>query len=156
MANGHPVAAVITRPEIARAFAAHTHYFNTFGGNPVSCAAGLAVLEVLEREGLQANALEVGGYVTRGLRALAERYTLIGDVRGSGFFIGVELVKDRVMLEPASVETKRVVNGLRERGVLISTDGHRGNVLKLRPPMVFSRANADLLLERLDEVLAAI
>jgi 4-aminobutyrate aminotransferase-like enzyme/Ser/Thr protein kinase RdoA (MazF antagonist) len=156
MANGHPVAAVVTRPEIAQAFAAQTHYFNTFGGNPVSCAAGLAVLDVLESERLQANARETGAWLMRGLEALAERHALIGDVRGSGFFIGVELVRDRTTLEPAAAATKLVVNGLRDRGVLVSTDGHRGNVLKLRPPMVFSKANADLLLERLDEVLAAL
>ena len=156
MANGHPVAAVVTRREIAQVFAAHTHYFNTFGGSPVSCAAGLAVLDVLESEGLQANALETGGYLLRGLEALAQRHALIGDVRGSGFFIGVELVRDRATLEPAAAETKRVVNGLRDRGVLVSTDGHRGNVLKLRPPMVFSKSNVDLLLERLNEVLGAL
>jgi 4-aminobutyrate aminotransferase-like enzyme len=156
MANGHPVAAVITRREIAEAFASAAHYFNTFGGNPVSCAAGLAVLDVLERDGLQANARAVGIYLKRRIEELARKHELIGDVRGSGFFLGVELVQDRATLAPAVVQTKRVVNAMCERGVLISTDGHRGNVLKLRPPMVFSRANADQLVQCLDAVLAGL
>jgi len=156
MANGHPVAAVVTRREIAEAFASGAHYFNTFGGNPVSCAAGLAVLEVLERENLRANARDVGVYLKTGIEALARKHALIGDVRGSGFFLGVELVQDRATLAHAIAQTKRVVNAMREAGVLISTDGHRGNVLKLRPPMVFSRTNADQLLQCLDAALAAL
>jgi 4-aminobutyrate aminotransferase-like enzyme len=156
MGNGHPLAAVVARREIVEAFAARAHYFNTFGGNPVSCAAGLAVLDVLEGEGLQANAQAVGEYLRDGLRGLADSHPLIGDVRGSGLFIGVELVRDRATLEPAADETRRVVNGMRERGVLISTDGPRGNVLKLRPPLVFGRAHADRVVATLDEVLASI
>ncbi len=156
MANGHPVAAVVTRREIAEAFASSAHYFNTFGGNPVSCAAGLAVLDVLEREGLQANARDVGAHLKAGIEGLARKHALIGDVRGSGFFLGVELVQDRATLAPAVAQTKRVVNAMREGGVLISTDGHRGNVLKLRPPMVFSAANADQLLHCLDAAFAAL
>jgi 4-aminobutyrate aminotransferase-like enzyme/Ser/Thr protein kinase RdoA (MazF antagonist) len=156
MGNGHPLAAVITRREIVQAFAAQAHYFNTFGGNPVSCAAGLAVLEVLERERLQANALDVGTHLLQGLRTLARRHALIGDVRGSGLFIGVELVRDAATREPAAQETRRVLNGLRDRGVLAGTDGHRGNVLKLRPPLVFAREHADLTVQALDDVLASL
>jgi 4-aminobutyrate aminotransferase-like enzyme/Ser/Thr protein kinase RdoA (MazF antagonist) len=151
--NGHPLAAVITTPEIAASFANGMEYFNTFGGNPVSCAIGLAVLDVIEREKLQANALDVGNYLMARLRELMPRHVLIGDVRGLGLYIGVELVLDRETLEPAGEHASYIANRARDYGVLISTDGPFHNVLKIKPPIVFSRADADHLVETLDLVL---
>ncbi len=154
MGNGHPLAGVFVQPELVAEFGRKLRYFNTFGGNPVSCAAGLAVLDVIEGEGLAENAASVGAYLLEGLRELAGRHEAIGDVRGAGLFLGVELVADRATRAPATARAGRVVNGLRERRVLISATGPQANILKLRPPLVFSRANADLFLERLDMVLA--
>jgi 4-aminobutyrate aminotransferase-like enzyme/Ser/Thr protein kinase RdoA (MazF antagonist) len=151
--NGHPLGAVITTPEIAASFANGMEYFNTFGGNPVSCAAGLAVLDVLRDEELQQNALEVGEYLKQGLRELQNRHSLIGDVRGLGLFIGVEFVRRRDTLEPADSEAAQVVERMKERGVLLSTDGPFHNVIKIKPPLVFSRADADFLVSSLDSVL---
>ncbi|WP_424629869.1 aspartate aminotransferase family protein [Bradyrhizobium sp. SYSU BS000235] len=156
MGNGHPMSAMVAQPHILDVFGKSTRYFNTFGGNPVSCAAGLAVLEVIEQEGLIANAKDVGSYMRDGLRALAQRHELIGDVRGAGLFVGVELVSDRATRKPATAETSRLVNGLREKRVLISACGPGANVLKIRPPLVFSRANADIFLNAMDEVLTDI
>jgi 4-aminobutyrate aminotransferase-like enzyme len=156
MGNGHPLAGVVARADILNAFRERVMYFNTFGGNPVSCAVGMAVLDVLEQEQLQENARIVGAYVIDGLKKLQEKYDLIGDVRGYGLFFGAELVLDRTSKEPATAETKRIVNGMRDRGVLISRIGASDNVLKMRPPMPFSRANADQLLAALDECLAAV
>jgi 4-aminobutyrate aminotransferase-like enzyme len=155
MGNGHPLAGVVTRSDIVEQFAAKGRYFNTFGGNPVSCAAGLAVLDVLEQEDLQRNALEVGRYIVDGLRSLAERHEVIGNVRGSGFFLGLELVVDRERKKPATSLTKNVVNGLRNRGLLTSSIGPDANILKLRCPMVFSRENADHALDIIDTTLAS-
>jgi len=154
MGNGHPLAAVVTTPEIAASFDNGMEYFNTFGGNPVSCAIGLAVLDVLADEGLQAHALAIGAHLMDQLRALMTRHTVIGDVRGRGLFVGIELVLDRTALTPASAQASYVANRMRERGVLVSTDGPFHNVLKIKPPMVFTRANADLLVATLDDVLA--
>jgi 4-aminobutyrate aminotransferase-like enzyme len=154
MGNGHPIAATIVRSELIDQFSSHSHYFNTFGGNPVSCAAGLAVLDVLEDEGLQENALETGNYISAGLLDLAARHSCIGDVRGSGFFKAVELVTDRDSKAPATTLAGQVVNGLRDRGVLTGSIGPHDNILKLRPAMVFSRDNADLFLQQLDECLS--
>jgi 4-aminobutyrate aminotransferase-like enzyme/Ser/Thr protein kinase RdoA (MazF antagonist) len=151
--NGFPLAAVITTPEIAASFDNGMEFFSTFGGNPVACAAGLAVLEVLDEEGLQERALRVGRHLAARLRALQERHPVIGDVRGSGLFLGVELVRHRATLEPATREADHVVNRLRELGVLTGTDGPHHNVLKLRPPLVFSESDADLFVEIFDEVL---
>lgn len=156
MGNGHPLSATITRREIVEAFADQAHYFNTFGGNPVSCAAGLAVLDVLEEEGLQKNALEVGAYIRDGLTKLAKQNDLIGDIRGSGFFIGVELVSDRATKTPAAKEARWIVNDLRDRGVLTSSTGPQDNVLKFRPPMVLTRDEADFMLAQLAESMAAV
>jgi len=153
MGNGHPMAATVTRAKLVDQFSERAHYFNTFGGNPVSCAAGMAVLEVIDREQLQQNALEVGQHLTDGLNELASRHPVIGDVRGSGFFKSVELVTDRESREPATALTARVVNGLRERQVLAGSTGKDDNILKLRPPMVFSKENADHFLNVLDGVL---
>lgn len=151
--NGFPLAAVVTTPAIAAAFANGMEFFSTFGGNPVACAAGLAVLDVLEEEALQANALTVGNHLIVSLRDLMSRFSLIGDVRGSGFFLGVELVRDRETLEPATEETAYVVNRLRQRGILAGSDGPYDNVLKLRPPLIFSKADADLFVATLASVL---
>ena len=129
-------------------------FFSTFGGNPVACAAGLAVLDVLEQEELQEHALRVGHHLLAGLRDLQARHALVGDVRGSGLFLGVELVRDRETLEPATEEASYVVNRLRERGILTGTDGPHHNVIKLRPPLVFSEGDADLFVATLGEVLA--
>jgi 4-aminobutyrate aminotransferase-like enzyme len=154
MGNGQPIAGVVTRPELVADFGRRARYFNTFGGNPVSCAAGLAVLEVIEREGLKENARSVGGYLREGLQQLANRHEVIGDVRGAGFFIGVELVRDRATKEPDAETTAALVNGLREKRILISAAGPAANVLKVRPPLVFSKANADMFLSAVDEVLS--
>ena len=154
MGNGHPLAGLVIRPELLERFGGQVRYFNTFGGNPVSCAVGQAVLEVIEDERLQDNARDVGAYLRDGLRQLAQRHQAIGDVRGAGLFIGVELVRDRATREPDGALTSRLVNGLRERRVLISASGPHANVLKIRPPLVFGRQHAELFLEALDAVLA--
>ena len=153
MGNGHPLAAVVTRRDLVDEFSRHGRYFNTFGGNPVSCAAGLAVLDVIAEEQLQRNALEVGQHLADGLWDLAGRHECIGDVRGTGLFLAVELVDDRDARTPAAALTARVVNGLRERGVLTGSIGPDDNILKLRSPLVLSRADAELFLETLDAVL---
>ncbi|HEV3197901.1 MAG TPA: aminotransferase class III-fold pyridoxal phosphate-dependent enzyme [Bryobacteraceae bacterium] len=154
--NGHPLGAVVTTPEIAASFANGMEYFNTFGGNPVSCAVGLAVLDAIREEGLQENARDAGEYLLNGLRQLAGRHRAIGDVRGQGLFLGFELVRDRETREPAADEASEIVNGMKERGVLLSTDGPLHNVIKIKPPMVFSRADADLVVERLDGVMSGV
>ncbi len=150
--NGHPIGAVITTRAIAGSFANGMEFFSTFGGNNVSCAIGLKVLEVVQEEKLQAHALEVGERLLTGLHSLQQRYEIISDVRGSGLFIGVELVQSG---EPAGVETARVVNQMREHGILLGTDGPHHNVLKIRPPMPFSEENAEELIAALDLCLAS-
>ena len=152
--NAFPLAAVVTTREIADSFANGMEFFSTFGGNPVACAAGLAVLDVLRDERLQENALAVGSHLKTKLRELQERHELIGDVRGSGLFLGVDLVSDRETREAATKQAGYVVNRLRELGVLAGTDGPHHNVLKLRPPLIFSRADADLFVRMLNEVLS--
>ena len=154
MGNGHPVAGVVTTPEIMAAFRKSFRYFNTFGGNPVSCAAAMAVLDVVQDEGLQENARVVGAYARDGLAKLAEKYDWIGDVRGYGLFFGAEMVTDRASKAPAPAYTTRVANEMRRRGVLMNKLGIHCNTLKIRPPMPFSRANADFMLETLDGALA--
>jgi 4-aminobutyrate aminotransferase-like enzyme/Ser/Thr protein kinase RdoA (MazF antagonist) len=151
--NAFPLAAVITTPEIAASFANGMEFFSTFGGNPVACAAGLAVLDVLRDEKLPENAIRVGSHLLKRLRSLQERHALIGDVRGSGLFLGVDLVLDQESRAPAMQQADYVVNRLRERGILAGTDGPGHNVIKLRPPLIFSEADADLLVETLDAVL---
>jgi len=153
MGNGHPIAATIARSDLVDEFSIHSQYFNTFGGNPVSCAAGLAVLDVIEQEDLQKNALTVGQYLTDGLTNLAEKHAAIGDIRGSGFFKAVELVSDRESRTPAKDLAANVVNALRSRGVLSGAIGPHDNILKLRPPMVFGQEHADFFLNVLDDVL---
>jgi 4-aminobutyrate aminotransferase-like enzyme len=147
--DGHPLAAVVTTPDIASAFSRKFHYFNTFGGNPVSAAAGLAVLDVVERESILQNVHEVGAYLGEGLRDLAARSPLIGDVRGKGLFYGLEFVHDCNSLEPAAEEAGRIRDQLCVNGVLVGTSGPLDNVIKIRPPLVFSREHADLLLQQL-------
>ena len=153
MGNGHPLSAVVTRREVVDEFSKHGRYFNTFGGNPVSCAAGLAVLDVIEDEGLQQNALDVGTHLVDGLWKLAEVHECIGDVRGTGLFLAVELVSNRNERTPATDLTAKVVNGLRHRGVLTGSIGPDDNILKLRSPLVLSKDDADYFLEAFDSVL---
>jgi 4-aminobutyrate aminotransferase-like enzyme len=155
MGNGFPVAALVARPGLLDAVPGEVELFSTFGGNPVACAAALAVLAVIEDEGLVASAAETGSYLRQGLMTLARRHTLIGDVRGEGLLLGVELVDDRQTRAPAAGHAHRVTEAMRERGILLSTTGPAGNVLKIRPPLVFRAEHADLLLETLDDVLAA-
>ena len=154
MGNGHPLAGLIARADLVNEFRQDIPYFNTFGGNPVQCAVGLAVLDVIEQEMLQENSRLVGEYTRAGLRKLAEKYEQIGDVRGHGLFIGAELVKDRKTKEGAAEEAKRIINDMKDRGVLISKIGDYDNVLKMRPPLPFSHENADQLLSTLEDVLA--
>jgi 4-aminobutyrate aminotransferase-like enzyme/Ser/Thr protein kinase RdoA (MazF antagonist) len=151
--NGFPLAAVVTTPEVAASFDNGMEFFSTFGGNPVACAAGLAVLDVLQDEGLPANARRVGARLLAGLRGLQEDHPLIGDVRGLGLFQGVELVRDRGTREPAPAAASYVVNRLRERAILAGTDGPFDNVLKIRPPLVFTEDDADRFVATLDEIL---
>jgi 4-aminobutyrate aminotransferase-like enzyme len=151
--NGFPVAAVVTTPEIAASFNNGMEFFSTFGGNPVACAAGLAVLDVLRDEHLQENALQVGNYLIARLKSLQQKYALIGDVRGYGLFLGIDLVLDRTMRVPAPDQASYIVNRLRECGILTGTDGPHHNVLKLRPPLIFSEADADLFVTTLDQIL---
>ncbi len=155
MGNGYPVAAVLLRSDIAAAMAERTTYFSTFGGNPVACAAALAVLDVIEEEQLIDNARVVGAYLRGLLEELAASHASIGEVRGRGLMIGVELVVDRETREPDSALARSVVNHLRESGVLVGRSGKADSALKIRPPLVFKRDHADLLVTRLDEALAA-
>jgi 4-aminobutyrate aminotransferase-like enzyme len=156
LGNGHPIGAVATTRAIADAFDNGMEYFSTFGGNTVSCAIGLAVLDVVRDEGLQAHAKRVGDRMLDGLRTLMARHEIIGDVRGSGLFLGVELVRDRETLEPAGEEAAFVANRMRERRVLLGTDGPHHNVVKIRPPMPFALDDASLLVETLDEALSEL
>ena len=154
--NGHPIGAVITTPEIAASFANGMEFFSTFGGNTVSCAVGLATLAVTLEEDLQSHALRVGHTLLEGLRRLADRHEIVGDVRGSGLFLGVELVRDRETLEPAAEEASFISNRFREAGILLGTDGPFHNVIKIRPPMPFSEADADLFIATMEEIVAEI
>jgi 4-aminobutyrate aminotransferase-like enzyme len=154
--NGHPLGAVVTTRAIADAFANGMEYFNTFGGNPVSAAIGLAVLDVIEDEGLQEHARVVGERLLAGLRELAGRHEAIGDVRGMGLFIGIDLVRDRATREPDAALARDLADMAAERGVLLSTDGPFHNVMKIKPPLVFSAADADRLVETVDAVLLAL
>jgi 4-aminobutyrate aminotransferase-like enzyme len=154
--NGHPLGAVVTTPAIADAFANGMEYFNTFGGNPVSSAIGLAVLDVIDEEGLQEHARVVGERLLAGLREVATRHGPIGDVRGAGLFVGFELVRDRSTREPDAELATELVNRAVERGILLSTDGADHNVIKIKPPLVFAIADADRLVETVDAILGEI
>lgn len=153
--NGHPIGAVVTTPEIAASFVTGMEYFNTFGGNPVSCAIALAVLDVIEEEQLQENARRVGAFLLDGLRDLQRRHACIGDVRGQGLFIGAEFVQDLDTRTPDRTRAKAVVEAMKAHHVLLSTEGPDDNVLKIKPPIVFSQANAEQFLDTLDQVLTA-
>lgn len=156
MGNGHPIGGVIAGTDTLNAFRKAFRYFNTFGGNPVSCAAGMAVLDVLERENLMENARVVGAYALAGLERLAQKHGAIGNTRGTGLFFGAELVTDRQTKEPDAKLASRVINGMRERGVLMGKLGIHQCTTKIRPPMPFSKDNADYMLSILDDVLAGL
>ncbi|MEM9777092.1 MAG: aminotransferase class III-fold pyridoxal phosphate-dependent enzyme, partial [Chloroflexota bacterium] len=151
--NGHPIGALVTTSEIADAFNNGMEFFSTFGGNTVSCATGIAVLDVVQQENLMAHANQVGSHLLAGLKELVGKYDIVGDARGSGLFLGLELVRDRDTLEPAAAEASFISNMMREHGILMGTDGPYHNVIKIRPPMPFDMSNADFLLETIDKVL---
>ena len=152
--NGFPLAAVVTTREIAEAFNNGMEFFSTFGGNPVACAAGLAVLEVVKGERLQDNALRVGNYWLAELENLRNKYPLIGDIRGSGLFLGLDLVLSRETREPAPLHASYIVNRLRDRAILAGTDGPHHNVIKLRPPLIFSEGDAASFCSAFEAILA--
>ncbi|MDR7126760.1 aminotransferase class III-fold pyridoxal phosphate-dependent enzyme [Pseudotabrizicola sp. 4114] len=154
MGNGHPVAGLVTRPDIMARFRGSFRYFNTFGGNPVSCAAAMAVLEELQVRDLQANAARIGRLAHQRLTDLARKYPVIGDVRQSGMVFGAEFVLDRETKAPAAAYADLVVNRMRERGIILSRLGRDKNTLKIRPPMPFGEEHLDLLMTTLDVVLA--
>jgi hypothetical protein len=153
MGNAFPLAAIVTTREIAASFANGMEFFSTFGGNPVACAAGLAVLDVLREENMQQNALTVGTGWLRDLRLLQAKHPLVGDVRGLGLFLGIDLVTDRATRAPATPQASYVVNRLREEGILAGTDGPHHNVIKLRPPLCFTPADAARFTSAFDRIL---
>ena len=155
MGNGHPLSAVVTTKKIADLFNNGMEYFNSFGGNPVSCAVGHAVLNVIKDEELQKNALDVGIYLKERLNDLKEQFPIIGDVRGRGLFLGVELVKNENLL-PAKTEAHSIVNQMKENNILLSIDGPDHNVIKIKPPLVFNKENADELVLTFSKVLSNI
>ncbi|QPF90764.1 aspartate aminotransferase family protein [Bradyrhizobium commune] len=156
MGNGFPMGGVAMRAPLLDRFAEEVKYFNTFGGNPVAAAAGLAVLDVIEEEGLMQNAREVGRHLLDGLRDIGNRHIEIGDVRGAGLFIGLELVRDRETKEPAPELASQLINRLRQRGILIGAAGPFGSTLKIRPPLCFGKDHADIFIAACDEELRAI
>jgi len=156
MGNGQPIAGVVARADILESFGRNVRYFNTFGGNPVSCAAAQAVLDVIRDEQLQERSQRIGDFMLQGIRKLADRHELIGDVRGAGLFLGVELVTDRAAKTPAASQTRRVVNAMRERGVLISAAGPMENILKIRPLLAFEQEHAELFIDCLDKALLEV
>jgi alanine-glyoxylate transaminase/(R)-3-amino-2-methylpropionate-pyruvate transaminase len=153
--NGAPLGACTTRAEIAQMMKNRTH-FNTFGGNPISMTQGLATLEVIDRENIQQNALEVGTHLKSRLLELQEQHALIGDVRGLGLMLGVELVRDRQSKQPANTEAADVLELAKERGLILGKGGLYGSVLRIKPPMCITKDDADFLVDCLDEVLAEI
>ncbi len=153
--NGAPLAAVVTTPEIAATLARRTH-FNTFGGNPVVCAEGKAVLDVIARENLQANALKIGDQIATGLNRLKEKHNIIGDVRGKGLLLGIELVKDRVTKEPANVECAEILEISRQMGLLLGKGGLYGQTVRFSPPMCLDAQDAEFLLDVLDASLTRL
>jgi 4-aminobutyrate aminotransferase-like enzyme len=156
MGNGHPVAGLVTTAEIMARFRRSFRYFNTFGGNPVSCAAAMAVLEEIKDRDLQANAARIGRLAHERLSAMALKYEVIGDVRQSGMAFGAEFVLDRASKTPAPEIADKVVNEMRQRGILLSKLGRHKNTLKIRPPMPFGTVHLELLMTTLDEVLAQV
>lgn len=156
MGNGYPVAGLVTRPEVMERFRGSYRYFNTFGGNPVACAAAMAVLEEIEQRNLMENAAKIGALAAEALTGLSRKYSVIGDVRQSGMVFGVEFLKDKNTLEPASGFADQVVEAMRDRGVLLSKLGRHKNTLKIRPPMTFSEEHLGLLVQTLDDVLSGL
>ena len=154
MGAGHPISGVVARGELLDNYRRREMYFNTYGGNPVSCAVGLAVLDVIEDEGLVENAATTGNYVLQAFQELQSKHVVIGDVRGRGLFFGIDLVSNRETKAPDAESAKRIVNELRNKGILMSKIGEHDNVLKLRPPLCFSTEHADLLVSTLDDVLS--
>jgi len=154
--NGYSMAAVVTTPAIMASLIEESDFFSTTGGNSVACMVGLAVLDVLEQEGLQESAARVGAQLRSQIEKLARQYPLIGDVRGAGLFIGVDLVRDPSTLEPATEEATTIVNRMRDLGVLVGIDGPHANVLKIRPPLVFDESHAFQLSDALDQALREI
>jgi alanine-glyoxylate transaminase/(R)-3-amino-2-methylpropionate-pyruvate transaminase len=152
LGNGAPLGACVTRPEIAEVVGRRI-FFNTFGGNPVSMTQGLATLEVIDREGTQENARRIGGHLQDRLRELQQREPLIGEVRGMGLMLGVELVRDEATKEPADRETLEVLELARQRGLLLGKGGLYGNVIRIKPPMCVTRDDADFIVDCLAEVL---
>ncbi|MBT18155.1 MAG: aspartate aminotransferase family protein [Dehalococcoidia bacterium] len=152
MGNGHPMAAVFTTPEIASSFE-EMEFFSTFGGNPVSCAIGMAVLDCIEQDGLMDRASKLGEQFMAGLEELQDKHDIIGEVRGRGLFLGFELVKDLETKDPAAKEAARIVDMMRDRGILLSTDGPHHNVIKIKPPLVINQTDIENVLTNLDEVL---
>jgi 4-aminobutyrate aminotransferase-like enzyme len=152
--NGHPIGAVVTTRAIADAFANGMEFFSTFGGSSVACAIGREVLSIVDDEDLMARARDVGGYLKAGFVSMADTYPLIGDVRGHGLFLGVEFVNDRETRSPATAQTAYLVERLREARILVGTEGHDNNIIKVRPPLTFDRAAADRLLQALANGLA--
>jgi len=150
--NGHPMAAVFTTKEIASSLG-EMEFFSTFGGNPVSCSIGMAVLDVIENEKLIENARIMGELFIQGFNELKEQYQIIGDVRGKGLFLGIELVKDRETLEPAAEEAQLLIEGMLSKNILLSIDGPRKNVIKIKPPMVISREDVLRTIQSMDEIL---
>jgi len=157
MGNGHPIAAVITTPEIAASFGATgVEYFNTYGGNPVSCAVGNAVLDVIEKDKLMEHAVKVGKMLLDGASQLAKKYEIVGDVRGRGMFVGIDLVKDRKTREPHTAAAQHVLSRFKEEHILLQSDGPHNNVLKFKSPLAFSEENAATFLATLDKVFGEI
>ena len=157
MGNGHPVAAVVTTEEVAASFkSTGIEYFNTFGGNPVSCAIASAVMDVIEDEKLLDRAKETGEYFLARLKELMEKYPIIGDVRGRGMFIGIDLVKDRQTREPHTKAAKHALSRFKEEHILMQSDGPYENVLKIKPPLAFSKDNVDHYVTTLDLILEEI
>lgn len=154
--NGHPMACVVTTPEIADAFANGMEYFNSFGGNPVSCAVGMAVLDVIEEEGLQKNALDTGNYLRERFAAFEQRFEKIGHIRGHGLFLGIDLVENRETHTPDGKSAAAIINYLRNEGVLLSTDGPNNNVLKFKPPLVFAQPEAENFCQKLEQAFEMV
>ena len=152
MGNGHPIGAVITTDEIAESFGKGVEFFSSFGGNPVSCAAGIAVLDVLEEEKLQENAYTVGNYYMRKLNELKKEFKSIGDVRGSGLFIGIEIIKENSKI-PDTKLAQKIKNGLRDKFILVGTDGEFNNVIKTKPPLCFNKKNVDQVVKEISIIL---
>ena len=148
--NGYPLGVIVTSPDNLNAFVKETDLFSTFGGNPVACAAGMAVLDVIENEALMANARTTGEYLRQGIRSLMTKYDIIGDVRGKGMLAGIELIRDHKTLEPADTETERMLDLLRDNNVFVGSEGPFYNILKIRPPMIFKPEHADVLIQALD------